>query len=173
MKAALISFALATGVVGVGTHLTVINALPTFIMSRAFSGLESSGIGWNAWQSAPKITPQTQSVVRSSPDLAYVVCLLDLSNGPVRISVPRWVRYGSLSIFDHTTTNVHIESLEGSRPPANVIVATADQSVTDNGTPVIRLPGNKGLALIRRLAPDTESHQAATALVKDAECAVP
>ncbi len=172
MKAALVAFALSTAVCPVVVHVAVVNVLPRFIMSRAITGLETAGLSWNGWTTAPRVTPETQSVVRSSPDLAYAVCLLDLSGGPVVLSAPTWPHYGSLSVFDHTTSNIHIAGLQGEAGLVELIVAAKGQDVAAaKDRPVVRLPGSRGLALIRRLAPNDTLHAQAEALVRDATCA--
>ncbi len=172
MKAGLVAFALSTAVSAIGVHLAVIDRLPSFIMSRAFTGLQEAGLPWNTWSSAPRISPQTQTVVRSSPDLAYSVCMLDLSRGPILLTAPMGPDYGSLSVFDDDTTNVFITGVHGAGAPVDVVVAAPDQEVTgvSPDTSVVRLRSDRGLALVRRLAPDQARHEAATALVSQARC---
>ena len=172
MKTGLVAFALSTAAFAVGVHLAVIDRLPSFIMSRTFNGLQDAGLTWNTWTVAPRISPRTQTIVRSSPDLAYAVCMLDLSHGPVHITAPMGPDYGSMSVFDDDTTNVYIIDLQGTGTPVDVIVATQSQDVSGIAADIsiVRLRSDRGLALIRRLAPDTELHETAAALVSQAHC---
>ena len=172
MRAALLTFALCAIATAIAVHLLVLQSMPGFIMSRATSGLKAAGLQENAWAAAPRITPLTQTVVRSSPDLSYAACLLDLSSGPVRISAPLWPAYGSLSVFDDTSENVHVSDLQGDGPPLEIIVALPDQTVSaSTDTQVVRLPRPSGIAIIRRLAPDEVSHKVAAELVATSRCA--
>ena len=171
MKAARLAFAVSVALSAALAHYAVITALPGYITSRAMRSLEEAGLKWNAWAIAPRITPRSQTVVRSSPDLAHAVCLLDLEGGPILLRAPLWPDYGSLSVFDHTSANAYVTSLSAAGNPAQAIVATDDQPVDGNADiPVIRLPGSKGIALIRRLAPTDKLHDAARALAGQTEC---
>lgn len=172
MRAALLAFALCAIASAIAVHLMVIQSMPGFIMSRAASGLKAAGLKENTWTAAPRITPLTQTIVRSSPDLSYAVCLLDLTSGPVQISAPLWLAYGSLSVFDDTSENVHVSNLQGNGQPLEIIVALPGQTVSaSSDTPVVFLPGSSGIAIVRRLAPDKASHKVATDLVATSLCA--
>lgn len=163
----------AAGLVAV--HLVVLNALPGYIMSKARARFVESGLPVHHWQMSPRVTPQTQTIVRPSPDLAYAICLIDLSGGPVVLNVPAWPDYGSLSVFDANTDNVFAGSLDARVPGTpgvrRVIIAQAGQAVdAAAGTDVVRVKKPEALALIRRLAPTEALHLAAAALVPASTC---
>ena len=167
LAAFVITFALA--------HFVVLNALPGKIMSKVRDRMMEGGLTENAWQMAPRTSPETQTVVRPAPDLAYAICLIDLSEGPVELIAPAWPDYGSLSVFSAQTDNVYAGSLDARVPgtPAarRVIVALPDQDVTGaENAEVVRVKQPKALSLIRRLAPTQEAYDAAAALIPDSSC---
>lgn len=156
-------------------HLIVLNALPGYIMSKARDRLSDSGLPIHSWRMSERVTPQTQTIVRPSPDLAYAVCLIDVSAGPVTLTVPTWPEYGSLSIFDASTNNVYSGSLDARLPGApgirRVLVALASQDVpSQEGIDVVKVNKPEALALIRRLAPSQGLYDAAAALVPVSAC---
>ncbi|GAB5436240.1 DUF1254 domain-containing protein [Falsiruegeria mediterranea] len=158
-------FLITTLVTAAAVHLFVLLNIPTFVMDRAIDLLKGEDNAFNQWLPSAPITPENQPVVRASPDLAYTVCLLDLSSGPVKVTAATWPGYGSLSIFDHDTRNVHASSLRGDGSLSGVIVATQDQQTPPNtDLPVVRLSDETGIALIRRLAPDADSRAQSDAL---------
>jgi len=156
-------------------HFAVLIALPDYIMSTARERMTGSGIALHTWRTSPRVTPQTQTIVRPSPDLAYALCLIDASGGPVTVSVPTWPEYGSLSIFDASTDNVYAGSLDARLPGApgvrKIIVALPDQDVpAEDGVDIVRVRKPEALALIRRLAPSQGLYDAAAALVPISTC---
>jgi uncharacterized membrane protein len=159
----------------VAVHFAVLNALPGYIMGKARSRFLDAGLPAHRWQMSPRVTPQTQTIVRPAPDLAYAICLVDLSGGPVTLSVPTWPEYGSLSVFDAHTDNVYAGSLDARLPGApgrlTIMVAMPDQTVTAaEGETIVRVKDPEALALVRRLAPSQGLYDAAAALVPISTC---
>ncbi|AXE65383.1 hypothetical protein BBF93_14995 [Hyphomonas sp. CACIAM 19H1] len=157
-------------------HFVVLSALPGKIMSTVRGQMVERGMPVHAWAMSPRVTPESQPVVRPSPDLAYAICLIDLSNGPVELSVPAWPEYGSLSIFEADTDNVYAGSLdaraEGTPGIRRVIVALEGQDLYQYGEAeqvIVSKP--EALALIRRLAPSQAAYEAAAALIPASRCA--
>ena len=66
------------GVIG---HLFVLTSLPSFFLGKAQQAFEAEGSPENAVVSTPRQTPQTQRIVRPSPDLAYAICRFDSRAG--------------------------------------------------------------------------------------------
>ena len=141
------------------THAAALHFAPAFIMSRAMDALAARGVGLHRFTTPARITPQSQTVVRSSPDLYYALCRYDLSNPAMQLDVRMggWPDYQSLSFFAAQTDNfatirgtgrsVAVRLLPpGSAPAAGAIVS----------------PTAKGVILIRRLAPSAERFAAAT-----------
>lgn len=136
-------------------HLAAITAMPTLIMRIAVGRIAERAGGTNRLYRAPRPTPQNQQVVRTSPDLAYAVCALDLSRGAVRLTMGGASDYASLAVYDANTDNVFTVN-DRQLPPdgITVVVAGTDaRAAAEPGEPVVRLRGPRGLALIRRLAP--------------------
>lgn len=157
-------------------HFVVLNALPGRIMSAVRGQMIERGMPVHAWAMSPRVTPESQPVVRPSPDLAYAICLIDLSDGPIELSVPAWPEYGSLSIFEADTDNVYASSLdtraEGTPGTQRVIVALAGQDIPSSGeAEQVILKKPEALALIRRLAPTQAAYEAAAALIPASRCA--
>lgn len=159
----------------VAAHFIVLNALPGRIMAKARGAMVERGLPQHHWQMSPRVTPESQTIVRASPDLAYSICLIDLSEGPVAVSVPTWPEYGSLSVFDARTDNVYAGSLDARLPGApgarRIVVALPGQDVTaEDGAEIVRVKKPQALALIRRLAPSQGLYDAAAVLVPASTC---
>jgi len=159
----------------VATHFALLNALPGYIMGKARSRFLDAGLQVHTWQMSPRVTPQTQTIVRPAPDLAYAICLINLRGGPVTLSIPTWPEYGSLSIFNAHTDNVYAGSLDARQPDApgklTIVVALTDQTVTAaEGETIVRVKDPEALALVRRLAPSQDLYDAAAALVPISTC---
>ena len=167
LAAFLVTFALA--------HIVVVNALPGKIMSKVRGRMMEAGLPVHHWQTSGRVSPENQTVVRPAPDLAYAICLIDLSGGPVELDVPAWDEYGSLSVFSARTDNVYAGSLDariaGTPEVRRLIVALEKQDVsaTDDAE-IVRVKQPQALALIRRLAPTQAAYDAAAALVPESSC---
>ena len=162
-----------------GSHVVVLGAIPGVIMGKAQEKMAERGIPMDRWVATPRVSPQTQTVVRPAPDLSYAVCRFDVSKGPVFLNAPKWDGYGSLSVFDDRTNNVFVGNLQPGSDFDGVILHAPGQAPLEdgrgyaaNGMAVVEMDA-PGLALIRRLAPDEESQAASSALVKDAYCGNP
>ena len=163
---ALLAFMLALVV----SHVAVVRALPSFIMNRGMGMIADLGATENQWYTAPRITAATSAVVRSSPDLAYAACLLNVADGPVRIEVPAWDLYGSLSVFDGDTRNLFVGPLDQGAP-VEVIVYRRGETISPPSTAqAIALSTDTGIALVRRLASTQALHTAAQALMVQSRC---
>ena len=101
-------------ITAVGAHWATLSYAPSVIMDRALSTLKNRGIAEHAFTTPQRITPQTQAVVRTSPDLFYSLCRYDLSTPEkgdrgtsprVKIQIAQWDGYQSLSFFDEETNN--------------------------------------------------------------------
>lgn len=155
---------LVFAVFAAGTHFIILTGIPGFIMGKAHQTFEAQGVPENLWVPSPRQTPQTQRIVRPSPDLAYAICRFDTSKSAVEIQAPIGEGYGSLSIFNDQTDNVFVGDLSAGSSFQGVTV-----SATGGAGDVI-LDG-PGIALIRRLAPSQADYNRAAALVADASCA--
>jgi uncharacterized membrane protein len=142
---------LATGLVAaiIGFCL-VINAVPGFLMSKAMDRISAaSDVSENAVWHGPITDETTRRVVRPSPDILYSVCLFDLSDGPLELTVP-WPSddsYASVSFYDANTNNfavVNDRDVDGAEA-SHLLLAEDGESGS------IQSPTQTGLALYRRV----------------------
>jgi uncharacterized membrane protein len=158
MKKHWIGWILSTLLVSAAFHIGFMFMYPQLLMTAAINRLSDNGQRENVWTHAPRMTETARVIVRPSPDLAYSSCVYDLSDGPVQISVQPWGDYMSLSLFAANTDNYY--TLNDRRMPsagAVVIVRGAGQALTVEQSAaafeVVESPSQRGIALIRRLAP--------------------
>lgn len=138
-------------------HLAVIWAVPRVVMSVAMSKLGGSG-ALNDFIHPPRSTDKWRTVVRPSPDLAYSICVLDLSEGPVTIKVPASDPYTSLALYASITDNYYVRNnrqdggLAEGVPITLVVAAPGDiPAELPEGVEAVTAPTEKGLALVRRV----------------------
>lgn len=143
------------------SHVVTLSMLPSTIMNKAVGMLAERGVAFHEFILSPRATPQSQSVVRTSPDVAYSVCLFDLADGPVLVQGGAWDSYGSLNVYDGETDNVVSIDLGPEEPPvAGAVLGLArdeDHPVPDGLTMHV-LNNPQGVALIRRLSPTDEHY---------------
>lgn len=94
-------------ITALATHAAALHFAPAFIMNRAMDALAARGVAPHRFTVPQRITPQTQSVVRSSPDLYYALCRYDLGNPGMQLGVQMgdWPDYQSPSFFAAQTDN--------------------------------------------------------------------
>ncbi|MEM1086174.1 MAG: DUF1254 domain-containing protein [Pseudomonadota bacterium] len=162
-------------IAAIGGHALTLHLVPSVIMDTAQSRLADQGLPLHQWAASPRMTPQTQTIVRPSPDLSYSVCRFDVRDGPVLISAPGWDGYGSLSIFDDRTNNVFVANLDGENAEVLILpLSDKDALITPDLADKERvlIAEGLGLALIRRVAPDAQLHEAAVSLIDQSTCKV-
>lgn len=158
--------------VAFGSHYVTVRMIPGFVMSKAQQMFAEQGMPQYRFVATARQTPETQRVVRPSPDLSYAICRFDVRDGPVLISAPGWDGYGSLSVFDDQTNNVFVASLDGQDAGVTIVSELSrhvDEPPLPETSKLVVLKG-AGLALIRRLAPSQIVHDEASDLVKSAVC---
>jgi uncharacterized membrane protein len=141
-----------------GSHALTLHFAPVLIMGRAMDALEQRGVALHRFTPPARVTPQTQSVVRSSPDLYYALCRYDLEQAPagLALDMAAWPDYQSLSLFDARTDN--FATLRGTGQAVSVRLLPPGSP--PQGGAIIS-PTTKGVILIRRLAPDAARFAAA------------
>lgn len=151
-------------------HLGVVLGAPRGVMAVAGPRIAEQAGGDNVWLHAPPVTSENQQVVRSSPDLAYSACRINLEGGPVRLSAPGWDSVWSLSVYDNRTDNIAVvDDPDG----ADIIVATKEQAdglEAPAGVDVVVSPDTKGVALLRYLTPTEAEVREADGLRRQARC---
>jgi uncharacterized membrane protein len=136
-------------------HLVALGLVPRVIMGVAMERIAEQAGGWNKLSHAPRVTARTQRIVRSSPDLAYSTCALDLTHGPARLLVNPSGGYASVAVYGANTNTVFVlnDRDMGDRPVRLLIVGPRSPVAARPGETTVSLPSPKGLVLIRRLAP--------------------
>ena len=143
---------------------------PRFLMGAAVTRVAAAG-GMNRMFHGPLATDKSRAVVRPSPDLAYSSCPLDLSNGPVEVTVPPIPSpYWSLSVFDARTDVAFVRNnRETGGKGLHLVIANAGQP-TPAGAPVLRVDGHRGIAPLRVLVEDRTAFAPIDAARKRASC---
>ncbi|MFT3728788.1 MAG: DUF1254 domain-containing protein [Terricaulis sp.] len=155
--------------IAVLTHIIVLFAFPTALMNVAMARV---GRGhFNAWSPMQRVTEASRAIVRPSPDLAYSACPYDLSHGPVKISVPPWHNYWSLSFYQDNSDNFFVVDDRESKSGADITLVSKDAQPPAHATQVVESPSARGIALIRRLAPTQSEYDAAAQTAKGDVCA--
>lgn len=151
----------------VAAHALTLHFTPAVIMDRAMAALEERGMALHAFTTPQRVTPQTQTVVRSSPDLYYALCRYDLGGSPARLSVTMgdWPDYQSLSFFDARTDN--FATMRGTGRAIAVRLLPPGSAAQEGA---IVSPTARGVILIRRLAPSAERFAAAAQAGKGDAC---
>lgn len=151
----------AAMIAGLVAFWIVIQAVPGFIMGRALDRLAAMDAGWNQVWHGPPTDETSRRVVRPSPDILYSVCPYDLSDGPLRLTVP-WPddgSYASVSFYDADTNNFAVIS-DRDRDPAgrNAILLVGGSRIAslpsyrlEDDEQIVLSFSSRGLALYRRV----------------------
>jgi uncharacterized membrane protein len=153
----------------VAAHALALYLAPTVIMDRAMAALAERGVALHAFTAPQRVSPQTQSVVRSSPDLFYALCRYDLADPGARLSVTMgdWPDYQSLAFFDARTDN--FATFRGTGREISVRLLPPGSAPQEGA---IVSPSARGVILIRRLAPTAERFAAAAEAGKGDACQI-
>lgn len=148
-------------------HAATLHFAPAVIMGRAMMALAERGVAMHAFTTPQRVTPQTQQVVRSSPDLYYTLCRYDLGDPDTQINLTMgsWPDYQSLSFFDARTDN--FLTIRGTGRSISVHLLPPGSAAQDGA---FVSPTAKGVILIRRLAPDAARFAAAAEAGKGDAC---
>ncbi|MEL6237821.1 MAG: DUF1254 domain-containing protein, partial [Pseudomonadota bacterium] len=146
-------------VTALAAHWATLVYAPSVIMNGALSVMKKRGITEHTFTSPVRITPQTQVVVRSSPDLFYSLCRYDLSGTgkALEVTMNAWPDYQSLSFYDGNTNNFLQERGTGRSVKVRIVGPGA------NAGGAAESPTARGIVLIRRLAPTAEAFEKAEA----------
>lgn len=159
-----------TVIIAVITHLVAINLLPTLLMDVAYKRIGAGHV--NQWHLGDRVTEASRAIVRPSPDFAYSACAFDLAEGPVTIHVAPWTDYWSLSIYQNNSDNFFVLNDREAREGGDIVLVRRGSAPPENAAGrVVESPSQRGIALIRRLAPTAEAYAAAAAVARDDVCA--
>lgn len=137
-----------------------LNAIPGVIMSKAMTRIAAATGDAGTPRHAPRLREDNQTIVRASPDILYSVCIVDLSQGPRRITAP-WPadgNYASVSFYDARTNNFAVVSDRDAGTRETAITLTRDAGTTAPDS--IVAPTDRSLVLYRRVI-DAETDMAA------------
>ncbi|MEO0816786.1 MAG: DUF1254 domain-containing protein [Pseudomonadota bacterium] len=158
-------------------HWATLELIPGAIMSRAMDMMAERGIPLHSFVLVPRATPQNQTVVRPSPDLAYSICRFDLDQVSLwlDVEVAPYPGMSSVSFFDDQTNNFSVVAIPIGEAMSFRLVSQRDMegSGLAESTGSILAPSQKGLILIRRLAPNDEYSYQVNALAVGDRCAPP
>jgi len=156
-------------IVAVVAHFAFIYATPRVLMNVAFSRV---GAGRpNEWHLAPRVTQDSRTIVRPSPDFAYSACAYDLSHGPVHFRVPPWNAYWSLSLYADNSDNFFVLDDREAREGADIVLVRRGGEHPRDAVRVVEAPSARGIALIRRLAPTPDEYAGAAQVARGDVCA--
>ena len=168
-----ILFVVATALLAAVVHVATVWALPRFIMSKAMEKIGGHA-GVNEIVNEVPPTDKSRAVVRPSPDLAYSICVLDLSKTPVRITVPLTAPYTSVALYGSNTDNYFVrnDSESGSKDVDVVVVGPGvAKPEVPAGVDVIEAPSARGIMLVRRVVEDPAALPAIDAVRQKSTCA--
>lgn len=157
-------------IVAVAGYQFALAAAPRLLMRAAIARVGQGGM--NRMTHGPLATDRARAIVRPSPDLAYSSCPFDLSGGPVRVQVaPAPSVYWSLSVFDSRTDTAFVRNnAEAGQQPIDIILARPGQAAAA-GREVVRVNGDRGIALVRILVQDRSGFPAIDAARRRSSCA--
>lgn len=138
-------------------HFAVLAAIPGWIMDETLLVLGRDGARVNTWIHARPASPDSRVVVRPSTELAYSLCVYDLSGGPVRVRVAPWPDYWSLSIYGTETDNYATWNDKTAADGIGLLLIGPDAQAPATDLEVVRAPDRKGVLVIRRLVRDIDS----------------
>ena len=164
-------------------HVLAVRSVPNLVMTRAMEAIGGTGLatdgkgGVNVMIHPALTTDKDRVVVRPSPDLAYSICILDLSQGPVRIRVATGETYASLAIYADNTDNIFVlndrEAVNGMIDITVIHERMASpEGVEPDTISVVRSPSAKALALVRRVV-ENNAHFAAMQPLRQASSCTP
>ena len=156
-------------IVALLAHFAFIHAAPRVMMNVAMSRLSALN-GYNTWTVSDRVTPLSRAIVRPSPDFAYSACAYDLSDGPLTITAAPWRSYWSLSLYAANSDNYFVVDDREARNGAAITLIRRGRAPPDGATQIVESPSARGVALIRRLAPDLETYNAAATVARADVC---
>lgn len=145
-----------------GGHLIVFEAIPRMAMQATVEPWIASRGQANIALHPGLPNEQSRSVVRPAPDLAYVACAFDLSEGPVRITVSIPETYWLASFFDMRTDTFATLDRSDLADSGHILLATARQAraLEPSSAPTVISPGRRGIVLVRMFVPDRAGYGA-------------
>lgn len=162
-------YVLGALIIAVAVHFVAVFAVPYALMNVAMQRIGAAGE--NTWHMSERVTAASRQIVRPAPDFAYSACVFDLAEGPVIITATPWDDYWSLSLYGANSDNFFVIDDREARYGAEITLVRAGRAHPEGASMVVESPSQRGIALIRRLAPDIETYNAAAQVAREDVCA--
>lgn len=162
-------YVLGALVIAVAVHFAAVYAAPNLLMNIAIKRIGATA-GLNTWRLADRVTAASRQIVRPSPDFAYSTCVFDLSQGPVVITTAPWNAYWSLSLYAANSDNFFVIDDREAHHGAEITLVRRGRAHPESASMVVESPSERGIALIRRLAPTPDAYNAAKSIAVEDVC---
>jgi uncharacterized membrane protein len=165
-------------VLGGIVHLVSIMWLPRTATQDAYARLAPIG-PVNGFKLLPAPTPADSTMPFMDPAFATAVCRYDLSNGPVKLSVPLSPAYTSVTFYTRYDTAYYaINDRSAGRRAIELDLMTTkqrnaipdDEDVTAADRLIVESPTTTGLIVARAFSPEPSQLATATASLNGAQC---
>jgi uncharacterized membrane protein len=159
-------------------HLATVLLLPRMATQDAYSRL-SPLARVNAISPIPAPTPENAAMPFMDPAFAMSVCRYDLSDGPLKFSVPVSLAYTSVSFYTRSEVAYYaINDRAAGRRVIELDLMTTEQrndlpendEITAADRLIVESPTNTGLIVIKALAPEPSMLAMARNALTAAQC---
>ena len=159
-------------------HLATVLMLPTLAAQDAYSRLAPIS-PVNSVAAIPSPTPEKAAMPFMDPAFAVAVCRYDLTNGPLKFSVPVSQAYTSVSFYTRSDIAYYaINDRAAGRRVIELDLMTTqqrnelpdDEEVTAADRLIVESPTATGLILIRALSPEPGLMSMARRALASAQC---
>ena len=159
-------------------HLATVMALPRTATHDAYSRLAPLA-PVNSVAALPAPTPQSALMPFMDPAFASAVCRYDISEGPIKLTVPVSIAYTSVAFYTRYDVAYYaINDRAAGRRAIELDLMTADQhnqmpedeDITAADRLIVESPTLTGLIAIRALAPEPGLMPKARAALAAAKC---
>lgn len=153
-------------------HVLTVMAFPRAVMVALAWKAKDQNLSTNVFYHQPRVTAESRTVIRPSPDLLYSACAYDVSKSPLRFSAAVPDTYWSLSFFASNTDNFFvINDREVKGNLVDVILVGPGMPYKNPGNArVVFSPTSRGVAIIRILITDENKIEELTTIQKQASC---
>jgi uncharacterized membrane protein len=159
-------------------HLATVLLLPRMATQDAYSRLAPLA-KVNAVSPIPAPTPEKAAMPFMDPAFAMSVCRYDLSDGPLKFSVPVSLAYTSVSFYTRAEVAYYaINDRAAGRRVIELDLMTTEQrnelpeneEITAADRLIVESPTNTGLIVIKALAPEPSMLPMARNAITTAQC---
>ena len=174
-----LAFTIVAGIVlGLVVHLVSVLALPRIATQDAYSRLTPM-TKLNGVTQLPLADPQTSPMPFMDPAFALAICRYDLTNGPIKLTVPVSQAYTSVSFYTRNEIAYYaINDRSAGRKVIELDLMTEaqhnelpeDEEVTAADRLIIDSPTTTGLILMKALAAEPGLMPQAQATLQAASC---